>query len=816
MRLINRFACALALATLVPTQMVEAALTACAVPGREGDVTVSATNTVVNTYFPGTSSPASGSNQITLGAVDSRGATTAIAAGDLLLVVQIQGATSAASNSTAYGANNGSGRGYSAIAAAGDYEYVRAANAVGTGGGTLTVTGTLANSYANAAAGTGTATGVLGRRRFQVIRVPQYRNLILSGSVTAPIWNGSTGGVVAFDVAAQLTLSGVSVDVSGKGFRGGGGAGSSSGSAYAVAGVPDYATNVTVNTAHGQKGEGINGTPYRTFDGNSVSTGATTDMPGGRNAGRGAPGNGGGGSTDGNPTTNDQNSGGGGGGNGGQGGQGGYAWCGAYGNANGCPQSGGLGGVVTPNPGKDGLYLGGGGGAGSNNDNTGTIPGGGSSSGAPGGGAVMIRAGSITGTGSLSANGGTFTSGIQNDGSGGGGAGGTIQVFTLSNTGSVTANARGGAGMSNTGTGGSHGPGGGGGGGAVVSNFSLASSVTGGTNGLTSSGAAYGTTYGATPGSAGTVDTAYASTSIPGRYYSGAECSPTVTKAFAPDVIPIGGSSRLTVSVSNPNPTLSMSALGVSDQFPTSLLISGAPDTATTCTGASVIAGAGGNITRLSNATLAAGASCGYSVNVTSDATGDRVNTITAGTATATIGGSSTTNARPATDTLTVTQGLSISKTSRTMYDPSNQFTNPKAIPGALVQYSLTVRNPSNLPITPDSVILSDVVPTNTQLVVFSAYTSYNYPNARGPFQYNDGADGAGVAGTASGLTFTYVGLGDGTDSPSFSSDGTTFGYAPTANANLVDPSVNTVQFRMFGTMAANSVFTVNFLVRIN
>ncbi|RYY07672.1 MAG: hypothetical protein EON55_21260, partial [Alphaproteobacteria bacterium] len=103
MSIINRMACVLALCALVPTQMVQAALTACTTPGRDGDLNVTATNAVVNTYFPGTNSPTSGSASIVIGAVDGRGATTPITAGDLLLIVQVQGANSNTANTSSYG-----------------------------------------------------------------------------------------------------------------------------------------------------------------------------------------------------------------------------------------------------------------------------------------------------------------------------------------------------------------------------------------------------------------------------------------------------------------------------------------------------------------------------------------------------------------------------------------------------------------------------------------------------------------------------------------------------------------------------------------
>lgn len=814
MRLIRTIAVALALASLLPSQVVEAALNACATPSRDGDLTVSGTS-IVNTYYPASGSPGIGATAITIGALDGRGGTTPISAGDLLLIIQVQGASLRTSNSNAYGSGGTTGRGYANVVNAGNYEYVRAGNSVGTGGGTLALATPLQNAYSTATASTTLNASVAGRARYQVIRVPQYRNLVVNGTISAPGWNGATGGVTAFDVAATLSLNG-SVNVTGAGFRGGGGFASSTGTAYAVAGTPDYATNGVNNAAHGSKGESISGTPYRVFNGTSVVTGAVTDMPGGLTEARGAPANAGGGGTDGNPTSNDQNTGGGGGANGGQGGQGGYAWCGNFNATNGCPQSGGLGGVALPNAGKADMFMGGGGGAGSTNDATGSLGGGVSSSGAPGGGVIMIRAGTLTGSGSLIANGGSFTSGVNNDGSGGGGGGGSIQIFATTNSGSITSSANGGNGMSNAGGGASHGPGGGGGGGVVISNFTMLTSVGGGAAGTTFASAAYGANYGATAGSTGVTDTAWTSTSLPGAVYSGAECSPNVSKAFTPATIATGGNGRLTVTVANPNPTLTLSSLAVTDNFPSGLQVFSTPSATTTCTSGTVTATGGGTSANLSGASLTAGASCAYSADVTSSVAGSYVNTIANGGVTGTMGGASVTNASPATATLTVTAGLTIQKTVKTVYDPINILTNPKAIPGAYVQYSLTVTNPSNLPITADSVVLGDVIPSNVQVITDSLYTQQNYPGARGPFQYLDGTRADGSTGTASGLTFTFVGLSSTTDSPSYSSDGTSFSYTPTTNANLVDPSIRAIRLQMFGTMAPSSVFTVNFLVRVN
>ena len=131
--------------------------------------------------------------------------------------------------------------------------------------------------------------------------------------------------------------------------------------------------------------------------------------------GRGAPGNAGGGGTDGDPASNGQNSGGGGGGNGGAGGVGGNTWSSNL-------ARGGYGGVVVPGTASR-VFLGGGGGAGS--DNNAVL----SSAGGAGGGIVLVRAGSLSGTGTITADGAPASMSGQ-DGSGGGGAGGSIVVLT--------------------------------------------------------------------------------------------------------------------------------------------------------------------------------------------------------------------------------------------------------------------------------------------------------------------------------------------------------------------------------------------------
>ena len=205
---------------------------------------------------------------------------------------------------------------------AGIYEYAIANSAVPATGGTLTITQGLGFGYASVA-----ATATSGQVRYQVIRVPRYDNVTLSADVSAPRWDGLSGGVLALDVNGTLDLAGYKLDMAGRGFRGA--AGQVFGGAGGVA-QTDYRNGNNLTTS-ANKGEGTVGTPrYLNDNGVRLDTQASGLLPAGvsdgypaGDRGRGAPGNAGGGGTDGNPGANDQNTGGGGGSNAGRGGVGG-------------------------------------------------------------------------------------------------------------------------------------------------------------------------------------------------------------------------------------------------------------------------------------------------------------------------------------------------------------------------------------------------------------------------------------------------------------------------------------------------------------
>jgi uncharacterized repeat protein (TIGR01451 family) len=501
----------------------------CATAGKDGSPTISANP---DTYYPSTAAQALavGATSISVGTATIGGTTTTpttIVKGDLLLVIQMQGADIDYTNTDTYGdgaAGGGASGNLPANFTAGTYEYVVASNTTpitAAMGGIITLASPLVNSYVNAP-----ATTTAGPRIFQVIRVPQYGNLTLGGTLAATPWNGTTGGVLVLDVAGQTNFSGNTITAAGRGFRGGGGRTQTTGNSNST----DYVNATDLNA---QKGEGTAGTP-RYVNEPTTPNDATTNVtnntnvdgyPGGT-SGRGAPGNAGGGGND-----DLDNSGGGGGANGGAGGRGGNNF------ADNQPIGGEPGASFNLVSSRR-LVLGGGGGAGTTNNATGTPGAGAASSGAAGGGIVLLRTGTITGMGSILATGGNANNSLAYDGAGGGGAGGTILVTAASPAGlaGLTLNASGGTGGNASGVNpastvgsGPHGPGGGGGGGVILTNGAVASALA--------TGAASGTTqgtpanFGAAAGLAGVTNTQISS-SIAGSTV-GTTCAADVTTALA-------------------------------------------------------------------------------------------------------------------------------------------------------------------------------------------------------------------------------------------------------------------------------------------
>ena len=125
---------------------------------------------------------------------------------------------------------------------------------------------------------------------------------------------------------------------------------------------------------------------------------------------------------------------------------------------------------------------------------------------------------------------------------------------------------------------------------------------------------------------------------------------PTVSKAFNPTSFAAGGTSTITITLTNPNAIALINA-AFTDTYPANLVNTGTPMGATNCGAGVVTAANNGTSVALTNGTIPANSNCTVTVNVTSSMANTYTNTIGAGAVTTANSGS---NTAPASATLTV------------------------------------------------------------------------------------------------------------------------------------------------------------------
>ncbi len=149
---------------------------------------------------------------------------------------------------------------------------------------------------------------------------------------------------------------------------------------------------------------------------------------------------------------------------------------------------------------------------------------------------------------------------------------------------------------------------------AVNSQCQFSVTVTGAVSGQYTN-----TTGNVTSANGGTGNTASANLSV--------ATAPTITKTFGAVAIPLNGTTSLSFSINNPNTSISLTGIAFSDVLPAGLVV-GTPNGLTgSCGGGTITATAGSSSVSLSGATLAASASCTFSVTVTGIAAGVQSNT---------------------------------------------------------------------------------------------------------------------------------------------------------------------------------------------
>jgi arabinogalactan endo-1,4-beta-galactosidase len=113
---------------------------------------------------------------------------------------------------------------------------------------------------------------------------------------------------------------------------------------------------------------------------------------------------------------------------------------------------------------------------------------------------------------------------------------------------------------------------------------------------------------------------------------------PTISKSFAAASVALNGTTSLTFTLTNPNTASSLSGVGFIDTLPTGLVVTTPNGVSGSCGGGTITATAGSGSISLSGATLDAGVSCTFALNLSAIAAGTQNNTT--GAVTSTEGGS--------------------------------------------------------------------------------------------------------------------------------------------------------------------------------
>ncbi|MEZ4928870.1 MAG: gliding motility-associated C-terminal domain-containing protein [Chitinophagales bacterium] len=346
----------------------------------------------------------------------------------------------------------------------------------------------------------------------QVIKVPQYEDVIIQNTLSCLPWNGSIGGIVVFEASGNVDMQ-ADIYVDEIGFRGG--LYSNDNDCYTNTGGFLGYYCIASDNCGAFIGEGVGNLVYNNSKGRAKNA----------NAGGGG---------------NDHNAGGGGGANGGNGGRGGDNDL----NTQFCSGFGGLGGqrnfaTTTENR----ILMAGAGGAGDSNNNSGT-------EGGYGAGTVIINAQSLTANGfKISANGQDALAG-SGDGTGGGGAGGTVILNIDTYTDNLLIQANGGNGGDNNDNTNCPGVGGGGAGGLLwVKQSSTPSNISfvanGGTKGNYTSTLCNGLDIGAENGEQGRAIFNFT------PYKSTVNFMATTINAQKDSIICAGDSALLTASINS-------------------------------------------------------------------------------------------------------------------------------------------------------------------------------------------------------------------------------------------------------------------------
>jgi hypothetical protein len=154
---------------------------------------------------------------------------------------------------------------------------------------------------------------------------------------------------------------------------------------------------------------------------------------------------------------------------------------------------------------------------------------------------------------------------------------------------------------------------------------------------------------------------------------------PSLAAGFGANTIPLNSSTSLAFTINNSNGAVALSGVGFTDPLPAGLVVSTPNGLSGSCGGGTITAAGGSASISLSGATLSAGASCNFSVNVTGATAAVENNTTSL--VTSAQGG----NGAPASDSITVVAPPAISEA----------FGAPSILVGGFTSLSFGITNPN-------------------------------------------------------------------------------------------------------------------------
>lgn len=274
-----------------------------------------------------------------------------------------------------------------------------------------------------------------------------------------------------------------------------------------------------------------------------------------------------------------------------------------------------------------------------------------------------------------------------------------------------------------------------------------------------------------------------------------------LSKAWGSVSITNGSNTTLVFTLSNGSGNPAQGGLAFTDTLPASLRFAASPTVtwSSGCSGTHAITAGTPDSIAFSNVGMSAStASCTATVTAVTNRT-NQVNASCAGDPAAFTNGSGNLSGlarldNAASNQCLVVSGmatLSLQKSVAIYSDPINAQVNPKVLPGSVSVYTLRVSNTGPGAVDANTVVITDPLPSDVDLYVGDLGAA-----GSGPVAFQDGSP-------SSGLGWSFLALGNGTDSVDFSVDGSNWTYTPVPDASGFDANVRYLRLKPTGLMNA-------------